>query len=184
MATPIWRDMMMAAAKAFPSSGWKEPTGVTNVRVEAESGKLALGGGGLLIPAVAGSEPGAPGAQGGKHAGGRGCARLFGHQIDRATKGGKAQVAGVARATLDHRCANHRCQEKAGGVVRRVVGVAPGDAVKSDVVLVVAKAAQRGLGLAQARAVGRVTRQAGCDVDDAAVFGGGRHRRWAPPTAR
>ena len=55
-------------------------------------------------------------------------------------------------------------------MVRRVVGVAPRDTVKGDVVLVVFKTAQRGFGLAQTRAVGRVARQAGRNVDDAAVL--------------
>lgn len=63
MAAPIWRDVMLAASKAYPSQGWKEPRGVTNVRIEPETGKLALGGGGLLVPVVTGSEPGAPGAR-------------------------------------------------------------------------------------------------------------------------
>jgi penicillin-binding protein 1A len=63
MAAPLWRDVMMAATKAYPSQGWKEPQGVTNVRIEPETGKLALGGGGLIVPTVTGSEPGAPGAR-------------------------------------------------------------------------------------------------------------------------
>jgi penicillin-binding protein 1A len=63
MAAPVWKDIMMAATQIYPSTGWKEPSGVTNVRIEPDTGKPALGGGGLLLPVVSGTEPGAPGSR-------------------------------------------------------------------------------------------------------------------------
>jgi len=63
MAAPVWREIMIPATKAYPAQAWKEPSGVTNMRIEADTGKPALGGGGLVVPLVTGTEPGSPDAR-------------------------------------------------------------------------------------------------------------------------
>jgi penicillin-binding protein 1A len=63
MAAPIWREVMKKAVALYPSGNWKEPPGISSVRIDPETGALATGGGGLSVPVVAGSEPGSPRAR-------------------------------------------------------------------------------------------------------------------------
>lgn len=58
MAAPLWREIMLAATKLYPSNEWSVPNGVVRVRV-GYGGERAYGTGGIIMPAVAGSEPGA-----------------------------------------------------------------------------------------------------------------------------
>lgn len=63
MAAPLWQAIMLSATKLYPQQAWREPDGITHVRIDPETGHLALGGGGLSISAVEGTQPGAPGAR-------------------------------------------------------------------------------------------------------------------------
>lgn len=58
MAAPLWREIMLAASKLYPSNEWAVPANVVRVRV-GYGGERAYGTGGIVMPAVAGSEPGA-----------------------------------------------------------------------------------------------------------------------------
>ena len=62
MAAPLWREIMLAATKLYPSNEWSVPDGVVKVRV-GYGGERAYGTGGIVMPAVAGSEPGAVSAR-------------------------------------------------------------------------------------------------------------------------
>jgi penicillin-binding protein 1A len=62
MAGPLWKQLMDAATKLYPSNEWSMPANVVNVRVGL-SGERIFGTGGIVMPAVAGSEPGAAGAR-------------------------------------------------------------------------------------------------------------------------
>jgi len=57
-------------------------------------------------------------------------------------------------------------------MVRRVVGIAPGDSVKCNVVLIVAETPHDDLGFTQSRAIGRIARKTWGDDDHTAVFSG------------
>lgn len=57
MAAPLWREIMLAATKLYPSNDWVAPENVVKVRV-GFGGERAYGTGGIVMPAVAGSEPG------------------------------------------------------------------------------------------------------------------------------
>lgn len=57
MAAPLWREIMLAASKLYPSNEWSVPEGVVKVRI-GYGGEKAYGTGGIVMPAVAGSEPG------------------------------------------------------------------------------------------------------------------------------
>lgn len=63
MAAPLWREIMSEVTRLYPQSEWTEPEGVTRIRIDPETGLLALGGGGIVVPVVNGTEPGAPGAK-------------------------------------------------------------------------------------------------------------------------
>ena len=97
---------------------------------------------------------GVPGSHAGKNAGNLFLGRFFRKDIDRSAKRRISQVACVAGAALHDRAAYGGLREEGCRMMRGVVGVAPGYAVKSDVVLVIFKAAQRGFGLAQTGTVG------------------------------
>ncbi len=62
MAAPLWKQIMEGAVKLYPSTEWKTPENVVSVRV-GSGGERATGTGGILMPAVAGSEPGSPRAR-------------------------------------------------------------------------------------------------------------------------
>lgn len=62
MAAPLWKQIMEAAVKLYPSNEWVVPENVINVRV-GFGGERIYGSGGILMPAVAGSEPGSSGAR-------------------------------------------------------------------------------------------------------------------------
>lgn len=62
MAAPLWREIMEGAVKQYPSNDWSVPPNVVNVRV-GYTGERVSGTGGLQLPAVAGTEPGAPGSR-------------------------------------------------------------------------------------------------------------------------
>lgn len=62
MAAPLWKQIMEGAVKLYPSNDWVQPPNVVTVRVGA-GGERATGSGGLLMPAVAGTEPGNPQAR-------------------------------------------------------------------------------------------------------------------------
>jgi penicillin-binding protein 1A len=60
MAAPLWKQIMEGAVKLYPSNDWQAPAGVVNIRVSENSGEVLVGKrGGLVLPAVAGTEPGA-----------------------------------------------------------------------------------------------------------------------------
>jgi penicillin-binding protein 1A len=62
MAAPLWKLLMDAATQLYPSNEWIIPANVVNVRVGL-SGERIFGTGGIVMPAVAGSEPGSSGAR-------------------------------------------------------------------------------------------------------------------------
>lgn len=55
MAAPLWREIMLAATKLYPSNDWVAPENIVSVRV-GFGGERAYGKGGIVMPAVAGSE--------------------------------------------------------------------------------------------------------------------------------
>lgn len=63
MAGPIWRDVVKEATTLFPNEGWQEPPGISHIRIDYETGDLAVGGGGVKVPVVAGTEPSSPTAR-------------------------------------------------------------------------------------------------------------------------
>jgi penicillin-binding protein 1A len=62
MAAPLWKQIMEGAVKLYPSTEWKIPENVVNVRVGVGGDRIS-GTGGILMPAVAGTEPGKPQAR-------------------------------------------------------------------------------------------------------------------------
>ena len=101
------------------------------------------------------------------------CAGFLREQINRSPKSGEADIAGVARTSLHDRTADHGCREERGGMVGWIVGIAPGDSVKCNVVLIVAETPHDDLGLAQSGSIGRIAGETWGDHDNTAVFGGG-----------
>lgn len=61
MAALLWKQIMEGAIKLYPSSEWSIPPNVISVRVGF--GGERAGSGGIVMPAVAGSEPGNPRAR-------------------------------------------------------------------------------------------------------------------------
>jgi len=62
MAAPLWKLVMEGAVKLYPSNEWVVPEKIVTVRVGA-GGERVIGTGGIAMPAVAGTEPGAPGSR-------------------------------------------------------------------------------------------------------------------------
>jgi penicillin-binding protein 1A len=61
MAASLWKQIMEGAIKLYPSSEWSIPPNIVSVRVGF--GGERAGTGGIVMPAVAGSEPGSPRAR-------------------------------------------------------------------------------------------------------------------------
>ncbi|MEN9825577.1 MAG: hypothetical protein RI953_1322 [Pseudomonadota bacterium] len=62
MAAPLWKLIMEGAVKLYPSTDWVQPANVVSVRV-GYGGERISGTGGILMPAVTGTEPGSPRAR-------------------------------------------------------------------------------------------------------------------------
>jgi len=58
-AAPIWAEFMMKAVAGFPVKGFEAPENISQVRVNAKSGKLARGADGIQESFVRGTEPAA-----------------------------------------------------------------------------------------------------------------------------
>jgi penicillin-binding protein 1A len=62
MAAPLWKQIMEGAVKLYPASDWKVPENVVSVRIGV-GGDRVSGTGGIVMPAVSGTEPGKPQAR-------------------------------------------------------------------------------------------------------------------------
>lgn len=62
MAAPLWKQIMEGAVKLYPSQDWVQPANVVNVKVGRKSDSSGSSGV-LIMPAVAGTEPGSPTAR-------------------------------------------------------------------------------------------------------------------------
>gem|GEM_PF-6202583 len=102
-------------------------------------------------------------------------ARILGIERHGPAEGGEADAAGGARAAVHHDFADQLRRKVTRGVVTVGVVVAEGNPVEGDVVAAVIDAADGGVfGLAQAGAVGLDVGDAGREVRDRRVVGGGR----------
>ncbi len=61
VAAPLWRSIMKKVADTYPQKNWTEPEGIRWIRVDPTTSKPSNNG--LLLPVVAGTEPGAPDAR-------------------------------------------------------------------------------------------------------------------------
>ena len=86
-----------------------------------------------------------------------------GEQVQRTAEAGLADIGRPAGAAVDDHAADGGVREERVGVVRRAVGVAPGNAVIGDVELTVGHAPQRELGAVRGA---RAVRIAGADHRD------------------
>ena len=94
--------------------------------------------------------------------------------MDGSAEGRGADGGCGAGAAVEVDAADPLRGEEGPGVMGGAVGVVEGDAVKVNVVIAVLKAAEVGLALTQAHAVGAGGKGAGNDLDDFAEVGDGR----------
>lgn len=58
MAAPIWREVMKHTLQLYPTAGdWSEPSGISYVKIDSQTGDIATGGGGIRVPLISGTEP-------------------------------------------------------------------------------------------------------------------------------
>src|SRR5208283_3631625 len=93
--------------------------------------------------------------------------------MDGAAKRGRPDGGGSTGAAVEVDSANPLGWKEGPGVMGRSVGVVERNAVEVDVVVAVDEAAEVGLALAQAYAVGARGEGAGNDLDDFTVVGDG-----------
>jgi penicillin-binding protein 1A len=60
MAAPIWRNVVSELVRRYPVSNWREPEGIRWIHIDADSGQVIAGNGGIAIPTIEGVSPGTP----------------------------------------------------------------------------------------------------------------------------
>src|SRR6266851_65215 len=142
-----------------------------NVDEEIRPAGAATEVAGVVVGVV---EKGVEGAVGDAATNGLVCRHLFGQEVDGAAEGRGADGGGGTGAAIEVDAADPLRGEEGPGVVGGAVGVVEGDAVEGDVVVAVGEAAEVGLAVAEADAVGVDAEGAGRHLKKFAVVGDGR----------